>query len=168
MNHSARFALPMLHAGQAQKEMFHNEALTIIDILLHAGVKAIALDAPPIDPQAGAAWVIGTAPLDAWSGHESEIAAWTEGGWRFLPPTSGMTVWVESAGLSARFADGAWEIGTVVAERVEIGGNRVLGPRLAAIPAPDAGTTIDAEARTAINAVLDALRAHGLIAGTEL
>ena len=165
MNHSTRFALPMLHAGQAQKEVFHNEALTIIDILLYAGVIDIAVDAPPAEPQVGEAWIVGAAPLDAWSGHPSEIAAWTEGGWRFVAPTPGMTVWVDSGGLYARFRDGEWRLGTLVAERVEVGGIQVVGPQAAAIPAPEAGTTIDAEARSAINAVLDALRAHGLIAG---
>lgn len=165
MNHSARFALPMLHAGQAQKEVFHNEALTIVDILLHAGVVAIDTDAPPVDPDIGEAWILGPAPLDAWSGHEREIAAWTGGGWRFVAPVPGMAIWVESEGLFAQFGAGEWRLGAVVAERIEIGGNQVVGPRGAAITSPEAGSTIDAEARTAIMAILDALRAHGLITG---
>ncbi|MGL4312420.1 MAG: DUF2793 domain-containing protein, partial [Sphingomonas sp.] len=31
---TSRLALPLLAAGQAQKEMFHNEALALIDLAL--------------------------------------------------------------------------------------------------------------------------------------
>lgn len=164
MNHSARFALPMLHAGQAQKEVFHNEALTVVDILLHAGVVDIGIDIPPADPEPGDAWIVGPAPVDAWIDHDLQIAAWTMGGWRFVAPVPGMAVWVESEGVHARFRDGAWQLGAIAATRVDIGGDQVLGPRVAAIAAPAGGDTIDAEARSVINEVLDALRTHGLIA----
>jgi hypothetical protein len=40
----------------------------------------------------------------------------------------------------------------------------VVGPRQAAVAAPSGGTVIDAESRTALVAILAALRAHGLIA----
>jgi len=44
-----------------------------------------------------------------------------------------------------------------------IGGEQVIGSRAAAIADPAAGATVDNEARTAIDAILDALREHGLI-----
>lgn len=40
---------------------------------------------------------------------------------------------------------------------------RVVGPRQAGIASPTGGTTEDVEARTAIDSILAALRAHGLI-----
>ena len=36
---SARFALPLLQPGQAQKEVFHNEALTAVALLIEAAVE---------------------------------------------------------------------------------------------------------------------------------
>jgi len=39
----------------------------------------------------------------------------------------------------------------------------VVGPRGDAIAEPEGGSVVDAEARAVINAVLAALRAHGLI-----
>ena len=46
----------------------------------------------------------------------------------------------------------------------KVNGTQVVGARQAAIAAPSGGTTIDSQARTAINSILTALRAHGLIA----
>jgi hypothetical protein len=40
---------------------------------------------------------------------------------------------------------------------------QVVGSRLAAIPGPSSGATVDAEGRAAINQILAALRQHGLI-----
>ncbi|WP_337848142.1 DUF2793 domain-containing protein [Sphingomonas sp.] len=168
MTETARFALPLLHAGQSQKEMFHNEALTQIDSLLHPAVVAIGIETPPADPVPGAAWVVGPAPSGAWADHPGAVATWTDGGWRFAVPRPGLCVWVESLGVTARYHAGAWQTGVIAAARIDIGGVQVLGDRGAAIPAPTGGTVTDSEARSAIVAILDAMRAHGLIAATEL
>ena len=55
--------------------------------------------------------------------------------------------------------------GTVNADvSYEVNNVKVLGARGAAVPDATGGTTVDAEARTAINGLLAALRTHGLIA----
>ena len=45
-----------------------------------------------------------------------------------------------------------------------VGGNQVVGARLAAVADVTGGAVIDTEARAAISAILDRLRQHGLIA----
>ena len=50
---SARFALPLLVPGQAQKEAFHNEALAASDCALHACVESGPLPDPPATSQPG-------------------------------------------------------------------------------------------------------------------
>lgn len=45
-----------------------------------------------------------------------------------------------------------------------VGGIKVVGEQQAAITAPTGGSTTDAQSRTAINAIILALQAHGLIA----
>jgi hypothetical protein len=44
-----------------------------------------------------------------------------------------------------------------------LGGQQVVGGRLAAIPSATGGATIDAQARSTIDQILSALRQHGLI-----
>jgi hypothetical protein len=46
---------------------------------------------------------------------------------------------------------------------VTVGGQQVVGERLETVPSPSGGTIIDAEARAAVDAVIVALRTHGLI-----
>jgi len=43
-------------------------------------------------------------------------------------------------------------------------GNPQIADRQSAITAPSGGATVDAEARTAINSIITALEAHGLVA----
>lgn len=169
MSVTARFALPLLHAGQAQKEMFHNEAVVGIDALLHPDVRGVGDNVPPAAPEAGEAWIVGTDPVGDWAGHGAAIASWTEGGWRFAAPRPGMEVWAESLGQTVRYrgVDG-WQVGVLAASRVEIEGVQVVGAQASAVALPSGGAIVDEQARTAIVAVLERLQAHGLIASSEL
>lgn len=161
---SARLGLPMIEAGQAQKELTHNEALLLLDLGVQAGVVAVGVDTPPIAPVAGQAWVVGAAPTGAWTGQAGAIAGWTAGGWRFLVPREGFAVWCEATGTVARSRAGAWETGLVRAAALLVDGAAVVGARRAAVADPSGGTTVDAKARATIGQILEALRGHGLIA----
>lgn len=164
MSSTARFALPLLSPGQAQKEITHNEALTLIDALVQPCAESAGTNVPPDTPAAGQMWIVGDSPSGAWGGHASALAVWTGGGWRFVAPREGMSVHARDQGVEARFADGAWIFGMLTAARLMIGGSQVVGDRQPAIDAPTGGAVLDSEARTAIAAMLDAMRTHGLIA----
>lgn len=164
MSDTARWALPLLDAGQAQKEMTHNEAVTLLDLLAGASVVAVGTNVPPGSPLTGQCWVIGAAPTGDWAGHAQALVGWTPGGWRFLTPREGLTVWSAADGCLAMFAGGQWRVGRIAATELFVGGVRVVGARQAAIAAPTGGAVVDAGARAAIGAVLAALVAHGLIA----
>lgn len=161
---SARFALPFIQPGQAQKELFHNEALARIDGLLHPAVEAMDLNAPPEAPAAGSAWIVGPAPEGEWTGHTDEIAVWTSGGWRYLPAAAGMTAWLIPAATSVWHDGVSWRQDPLPCFGVSVGGVQVLGAQSAAIAGPAGGGVVDAESRAAIEAILAALRNHGLIA----
>ena len=162
---SARLALPLLVPGQAQKELFHNEALALVDMAVQASVVAVGLASPPDAPAPGQCWIVGAAPTGAWNGHADALAGWTAGGWRFLAPIVGMAVWDAGAGRVARWTGDAWASGTLAGARLLVDGVQVVGARRAAIAAPAGGGTVDVEARAAVTAILAALAGHGLIGG---
>ncbi|WP_448662333.1 DUF2793 domain-containing protein [Sphingomonas sp. CJ20] len=158
---TARHQLPLLQPGQAQKEMSHNEALTLLDLMVQPAMVAIA-DTPPASPQPGQCWRVGSAPMGAWAGKAGQLAGWTDGGWRFVQPREGLTVWIEEGTEFATFYGGDWHAGELRG-RVFVEGLQVVGKRFSRIAEPQGGSVVDAPARAAIVAVLNALRAHGLI-----
>ena len=164
MDVTDRLGFPLLASGQAQKEVSHNEALLIADLLVGGAVEEPPRNAPPTSPAAGQAWIVGTSPSGAWAERAGQVAGYTAGGWRFVIPTDGLTLLDKSTGTFAVRRGSAWDLGDVRAAKLTVGGQQVVGARAAAIPAPTGGATVDAEARSALAAILAALRGHGLIA----
>lgn len=161
---SARLNLPLLQAGQAQKEFVHNEALIAIETVVQAVAETFGDNAPPSEPMAGKCWIIGSAPTGDWAGRAAALAMWSDGGWRFTAAFEGMAVWVTSASLIAHYVGGGWSMGEERAIRLVIGGVQVVGAQQPPIANPTGGSLIDTEARAAITAINLALRSHGLIA----
>ncbi|WP_312491214.1 DUF2793 domain-containing protein [Sphingomonas sp.] len=158
------WALPFLAAGQAQKELTHNEALTLIDLLAHPCVEAVGVDAPPAAPIVGQAWIVGGQPTEAWTGRAWMLAAWTDGGWRFVGPRIGMAVWSRGDRHRCDWDGEVWRHGLVPAREIQVDGKKVVGAQQPAIVPPYGGQVVDSEARLALDAVIGALRAHGLLA----
>ena len=161
---SPRFGLPLLQAGQAQKEIVHNEALIALETLVQPVVETIGSNTPPAAPVDGMSWIVGPSPSDAWVGQAAAIASWTAGGWRFTAPVAGMWLWVAGEGLWARRTGSAWELGRIPAAALMVGGQQVVGARQPGVTVTPGGGVVDAEARAAISGIIAALRNHGLIA----
>ena len=138
---SPRFGLPLLFAGQAQKEAFVNEAHALTDALLHCAIEGTASTAPST-PANGAIWLVGASPTGAWAGQAGKIACRQAGNWLFVAPLDGMRILDKSNGQDKLYR-GAWQ-----------------SP--AAPAAPSGGSTIDVEARAAIDALVAALRQTGI------
>lgn len=139
---TSRFALPLLHAGQAQKEAFVNEALDLTDALLHCSVQG-ERSAPPGNSLEGEAWLVLTDATGVWAGHEEEIAVCRGSAWTFIVPRAGMRVFDLEKGCERLFFR-FW--------------------RKASIPVePLGGVSVDGEARAAINDLVSALQALGIL-----
>ena len=165
MESTRRLDLPLLMAGQAQKEIAHNEALQILDSLVALVVQELPQNQPPGTPAVGSCWLIGDQPVGEWAGKPRQVACYTPGGPRYLQPFEGLGAFVRATSTTATYLNGSWEVGVVRAARFEVAGQQVLGPRAAGVADPEGGSVIDAESRAAIVAILGALRSHGLIAG---
>ncbi len=138
---SPRFNLPLLFAGQAQKEAFVNEAHALTDALLHCAIEGTAA-APPVSPANGANWLVGTSPSGDWTGQAGKLACRQAGVWLFIAPRDGLRMLDRSTGQEKHYF-GAWQ-----------------APFAPAVPS--GGSTIDIEARAAIASLVAALRVAGV------
>jgi Protein of unknown function (DUF2793) len=120
---SNRLGLPFIIAGQAQKEVIHNEALVALDFLVQPVVVESGLNAPPTSRSLGQCWLIGTATTGDWINQPQRLACWTSGGWRFVAPFAGMECWSLADTLPIRFDGLAWIKGDIYANRVLVGGS---------------------------------------------
>jgi hypothetical protein len=164
MDQSARFALPFLAPGQMQKETFHNEALQAIDMLLCPIVEGLPVQLPPISAAIGSCYLVGADADGAWLGQDGALACMTDGGWRYISSTEGLSVLDRATGEVIVHRNGNWEAGIVRAQEVRIDDQVVLRNRQPAIAAPAGGSIMDNECRAAVAAILTTLRVHGLIA----
>jgi hypothetical protein len=163
MDQTARFALPYLAPGQLQKELFHNEALQRVDMLLCPVVEGPPAASPPVSPTAGSCYLVGSGASGAWAGNDGALACFTEGGWRFAAPTDGMTLVDRASGQFLSRRSGAWEAGILRAQEIRVDGVAVVRARQSPIAEPLGGAQIDGECRAAVGQILAAMRAHGLI-----
>jgi Protein of unknown function (DUF2793) len=163
MSRTPRLGLGLLWQGQAQKELFHNESLHVLDALVSAAVEEGPRASPPEAPVPGCCYLVATEPTGAWSGRSQCVAAFTSGGWRFIAPVEGMTVHVRTTGSIATYRSGDWELGVLRGSSLILNGQQIVGPRAAGIASPAGGATVDVQARSAIDQILSAMHQHGLI-----
>ncbi|MEM8724610.1 MAG: DUF2793 domain-containing protein, partial [Pseudomonadota bacterium] len=123
------FKLPLLFAGQAQKEFFVNQSLVLIDALLQHGIKA-TLGSPPTEPVEGDIYLVGESPTGEWQNNEASITIWVGGDWHFIAPVEGMHLFDRDAGSFLVYRSG-W-IAVSAPEQ------------------PQGGAVVDTEARSAI------------------
>ena len=164
MEATERLALPLIVPGQAQKELFHNEALQLLDAAVAGAVEEDSRNDPPQSPVAGACYLVGDMPTGEWSLHAGHLAAFSGAGWRFVTPVVGLKVVVKTSGATATYMPEGWEVGIVRASQLEIEGEQVVGAQAAAVADPQGGNVIDSEVRIALAGILSAMRQHGLIA----
>ena len=134
-------------------------------MLVGGSVEDGTVAAPPSSPVIGRFYrVAATGASGAFAGHESALAGWSAGGWRFVVPVEGMRLTERTSGMELAYRSGAWTSGSARVSEVMVGGVKVVGARGAAIPDATGGTTVDTQARLALGQILAALRTHGLIA----
>lgn len=141
---SPRMGLPLLVAAQAHKEITHNEALLLMEAAILPVIEGKRSDPANLGtaPVPGQAWLVDAAAIGAWVGKVNAIAVFTEGGWRFLNPVEPMSVWSRQHDCLIRYSAGTW------VEPVQVA-------------SPSGGSTVDTEARAALDAVLQQLRLAG-------
>ena len=144
---TSRLQLPLMAAGQAQKEVTHNEALLLIDSLTVPTSEAPPQNQPPSAPVAGQCWLVGAAPTGAWLGQAHALASWTSAGWRFAGLPLGAQVILAGTGARWHRIPTGWQAPPVVS-------------------AASGGAVIDSESRSAIAGIISALIVAGVISSS--
>jgi len=167
MNETMHWALPLLSAGQAQKEITHNEAVLAIDRLLHPAVISRSVSTPPVEPLPGDAYIVGARPVALWSGHADKLTTFDGQSWAFTAPRTGCLVWIGDEAIFSFYSGNRWSDGAWPAQGLQIGGRAVLTAAPSSAPAPSGGDTVDSECRAALNALIAALRNQGVIVSSD-
>ena len=124
---TSKFALPLIAANQAQKEVTHNEAVVGLETLAQLAVVSRSLSVPPEAPQDGEAWVVGAGATLEWQGQDHNIALWVSG-WRFYPAREGLEAWVLDEEVKLRYSNAMWQIAASTTQGIitdPMGGNVV-------------------------------------------
>ena len=109
MENTGRFELPLIMPSQAQKHVTHNEALTLIDGLMHLAIKAFGETAPPVGALIDDAYLVGASASGDWFGEDGNIAFTTDVGWRFAAPVEGLIALDMTAARMVIFNQAAWK-----------------------------------------------------------
>ena len=140
-----RHRLPLLAVSQPEKEITHNEALVLIDALLHMSVEqTLSLAPAATDNDFGKCWLIGEGAGGLWANKSGHIALWV-GSWRFVAPVEGMRLWDKSSGCYCLYVASQWSSAPVILD-------------------PTGGTVVDSEARVALGMILQFFRGMGMFA----
>lgn len=83
MSITPHHGLPLLAAAQAQKHVTLNEALILIDGLMHLAVQERNRNDPPEQVRAGDRYVIGAAPTGYFVGKAGMLAAFDGSNWNY-------------------------------------------------------------------------------------
>jgi len=129
-------------SGQAQKEVYVNEAFSLLDGVTHCAVEAES-NSPAASPADGQAWLIGSSPTGDWSGKAGHLALRQAGQWLYVAPRDGMRVLNRATGQDVRRVAGTWRA-------------------VAAPAAASGGTVVDVEARSALATLIARLRDAGI------
>lgn len=162
MTDTARHELPMLSAGQAQKEVTHNEALLAIDRLLQLAVVSRTIAVPPPAPPPGSIYIVAPAASGAWAGAADRLASHDGYGWTFTDPVRGCLAWIADEAVFSVYDDG-WLRGGWPANGLRIAGRQVLAAAPVAVTAPGGGAVIDVEGRVKIAELIVILHNQGII-----
>ena len=111
---SARLGLPYLVAGQLQKHITLNEALTRLDVLVQTCVQSRSRTDQPSSPDEGALFILpGQATGEAWEAFQpGDLVRFEAGSWLVVPVSEGLLALVlDEPGLVARVGHSWIDVG---------------------------------------------------------
>ncbi len=108
METTENLVLPYILPAQAQKHVTHNEALRMLDAVVHLAVESRSLGNPPVAPVEGERHIVADEAFGEWAGKSARVAAFQDGGWAFFAPNEGWIAWVKDEGAAFVFNETGW------------------------------------------------------------
>lgn len=153
MPQTARLAIPLIAAGQSQKDVTHNEAVLALERLTALSVVSDTAVSPPASPADGGVWIVPAAGVAGWGQAAGTLMHRDQEAWLAVPPQRGQMAFVSDSARLVVHAGGRWK--TV---------RQMDAPQQPALPV--GGAIVDAEARAMLAAIMDILALHGLVMQT--
>jgi len=108
MDTTPNLKMPNIEAAQAQKHVTHNEALRVLDAIVHLGVIDRDLTAAPGLPANGDRYIVDASATGTWAGKDQQIAAWQDNAWSYYVPQEGWLAWVADEDKLLAWDGTAW------------------------------------------------------------
>ncbi len=108
-DNTTHLTLPYVANKQAQRHIFHDEAMRILDALVMLSVIDRDLTAPPGSPAEGDRYLVKATGTGAFAGKDNRIAHFSDGGWFFYAPSKGWLCHVADEGALLAWDGSAWQ-----------------------------------------------------------
>ncbi|WP_139973571.1 DUF2793 domain-containing protein [Ochrobactrum sp. CGA5] len=108
MDQTPNLKMPYILPSQAQKHVTHNEALRLLDAIVHLSVKSRSQVETPETPVSGDRYLVAAAATGAWVGKDGAIAFFVDDGWLFIIPATGWQAYVEDEAQLLVFDGALW------------------------------------------------------------
>lgn len=109
MEQTPNLKLPYILPSQAQKHITHNEALRLLDAMVHLSVRSRSQTDAPAAPSEGERYIISAVATGQWAGKDHLVASCIDGGWLFVPPAKGWLAYIEDEDNLAVYDGVEWK-----------------------------------------------------------
>ncbi len=120
MEQTPNLKLPYILPSQAQKHVTHNEALRMLDAIVHLSVKSRVLADAPSTPAEGDRYIVASPATGLWAGKEGAVASFIDGGWLFVTPATGWLAYTADEKLLLAFDGGVWKTPSSVPDQLSL------------------------------------------------
>ncbi|MEJ5018684.1 DUF2793 domain-containing protein [Ochrobactrum vermis] len=120
MDQTPNLKLPYILPSEAQKHVTHNEALRLLDAVVHLSVKSRTQTEAPETPGSGYRYIVAAPATGTWVGKEGAIASFIDGGWLFATPGIGWQAYVENEAQLLVFDGTLWKGASSVPESLSL------------------------------------------------
>lgn len=120
MDQTPNLKLPYIMPSQAQKHVTHNEALRLLDAVVHLSVRSRVKTVAPVTPASGERHIIASPATGLWAGKEGMIGFFIDDGWSFVAVAKGWLAYVEDESTLLVYNGTVWEVTGAVPDSLSL------------------------------------------------